>query len=373
MRIGTVPALLTAVSLLLSGCNGGGSNPDSGEDAGGDDGGDNGSIEAPLSTLGCELTERSGLNIPLPQTLITDFSVPRRLPDSINTPCPQDAIEVSPAGDRIYHSYAINILDTVLLPEGRHIEGTEVRFQDQKSDGEWDQARVLKLRTGDPESGCAEPCSMPGETSVSPDGSRVIWHALGPNCIGYQQGLPPGQLFDLDLYEAPVSNAVPGDGKALTDINSAYIEGEQWATPDGNTLYFASNRPGGPGGIDLWRARRNGDGWDTPECLPEPINSAEEEKQATISPDGEWLYFTSHRNGGMSEIWRVGINTDGTFKSQAERVITGYVGEPSFTDDGRLFFVHVEIHFDQGNFEYIDSDIYCVEPTGHALPCTRPR
>jgi hypothetical protein len=366
-------AIIWIIVLLFSGCNGNGWNPDAGEDAGGDAGGDDGSIEAPLSTLGCELTEQPGLNVTPPQTLIADFSAPRRLPDSINTPCPQDAIEVSPAGDRIYHSYSVNLLDTVLLPEGRHIVGTEVRFQDQRADGEWDPARVLQLRTGDPEAGCAEPCSMPGETRVAPDGSWVIWHALGPNCIGYQQGLPPGQLFDLDLYEAPMSNSVPGNGTALAGINSAYLEGEQWATPDSNTLYFASNRPGGVGGIDLWRAERNGGGWGTPECLPEPVNSAAEEKQATVSPDGQWIYFTSHRSGGMSEIWRVGINPDGTFGDQAEQVITGYVGEPSFTDDGRLFFVHVEIHFDQGNWEQIDSDIYCVEPAGHALPCTQPR
>ncbi len=369
------PVLLFCLSACLCCCSGSGSDGDAGWDGGdgGVDGGGDQAVSAPLSTLGCELTERSGLNITPPQTLVADFSSPRRLPDSINNPCPQDAIEVSPTGDRIYYSYAVNLLDTVLLPEGRQVVGTEVRFQDQKADGEWDQARVLQLRTGDPEAGCAEPCSLPGETRVASDGSWVIWHALGPNCIGYQQGLPPGQEFDLDLYEAPMSNSVPGEGTALVGINTAYIEGEHWATPDGSTLYFASNRSGGPGGIDLWRARRNGDGWGAPECLPEPVNSAAEEKQPAISPDGEWMYFTSHRTNGMSEIWRVGINTDGTFKSQAERVITGYVGEPSFTDDGRLFFVHVEIHFDQDGWEQIDSDIYCVEPAGHALPCTQPR
>ncbi len=346
---------------LLQGCNGNGSS------------GVQGSVEAPLSTLGCELAERTGLNITPPETLISDFSAPRRLPDSINTPCPQDAIEVSPAGDRIYFSYSVNLLDTVLISEGRHISGTEVRFQDQKPDGEWDQPRILQLRNGDPEAGCAEPCSLPGETRVAPDGSWVIWHALGPNCIGFQQGLPPGQLFDLDLYEAPMNNAVPGAGVALEGINSEYLEGEQWATPDGETLIFGSNRPGCTGGIDLWKAERNASGWGVPECLPEPVNSSAEEKQAVISPDGQWIYFTSHRSGGMAEIWRVAVNPDDTFGSVAERVITGYVGEPSFTDDGRLFFVHVEIHFDQGAWEQIDSDIYCVEPAGHALPCTQPR
>ncbi|MBW1811306.1 MAG: PD40 domain-containing protein [Deltaproteobacteria bacterium] len=144
-------------------------------------------------------------------------------------------------------------------------------------------------------------------------------------------------------------------------------------TPDGQILYFASNRPGGLGGVDLWRAQRDGNGWTSPENLPDPINSTADEKQAVISPDGLWIYFASDRNGGMTEIFRVGVNPDGTFGSEAETVLTGYTGEPSFTQDGRLFFVHVEIHFDQGTWELIDSDIYCVEPVGHSLPCTQPR
>jgi hypothetical protein len=49
------------------------------------------------------------------------------------------------------------------------------------------------------------------------------------------------------------------------------------------------------------------------------------------------------------------------------------VGEPSFAEDGRLFFVHVEIHFGQDSYEKIDTDIYCVEPSSHSIPCTQPR
>ena len=370
---------MALLGMALGACGGNDPAQDAGLDAqvdagldAGDSMGDEGPAVAPLSTLNCEMSERPGLDIVQPQVLIADFSAPRRLPDSINTPCPQDAVEMSPDGRRMIFHYSVNLIDTVLIPEGRFIEGTEVRFQEQLQDGDWEAARVLDLRRGDPEAGCAEPCSAPGETWVAPDGSRVIYHALGPNCIGYKQGLPEGQFFDLDLYEAPMTNMVPGDGVALKGINSEYIEGEQWVTGGGHTLIFASNRPGGQGGIDLWRAERTEGGWSASECLPAPVNSAGDEKQAVISPDGQWIYFASDRSG-ITGIWRVAIESDGSFGAEAEAVITGYVGEPSFTEDGRLFFVHVEVYFGEESWEVVDSDIYCVEPSDHVLPCTQWR
>jgi hypothetical protein len=80
------------------------------------------------------------------------------------------------------------------------------------------------------------------------------------------------------------------------DLNTAYLDGCPIQSPDGLSLYMASNRPGGKGGLDIWVATRSsmGDPWGAPEHLPEPINSAADDFCPTpLHADG--LLFVSRR------------------------------------------------------------------------------
>ncbi len=70
---------------------------------------------------------------------------------------------------------------------------------------------------------------------------------------------------------------------------------------NGLTLYFASDRPGGLGGMDIWKADKEGDTWGTPVNLGAPINSAAHELFPAIGRDGA-LYFSSARAGGLGEL-----------------------------------------------------------------------
>ena len=352
---GTGPyRLVAALSLVVMAC--GGTDKESNDAPGGATGGTGGTAAvatAPLSTLVCELEERSSAAEP-PTTQVPDFGEPVRL--SLDDPCPQDAVEVSPDGNRVYYSYSTNVL-SVLEAEGRMFEQVEVRYQDREDGDSWSPPRVLDLKT-------SLPGSVPGEIRVAPDGSWVVWHAIAAQNLGVVEGLPAGQTFDLDLYDAQIVNGIPGPARHLPrGINSVYLDGEHWLTDDGRTLYLASDRPGGVGGVDIWRAERAaGDDWTEPVALPPPVNSTADDLQPTLSPDGDWLYMASDR-GGATSIWRVPIVDDG-FGVEAELVLAPYVGEPSFTDDGRLFFVSVEIDFSVEPPALFDSDIYYVEPRG---------
>ncbi|RQV98378.1 carboxypeptidase regulatory-like domain-containing protein, partial [bacterium] len=63
--------------------------------------------------------------------------------------------------------------------------------------------------------------------------------------------------------------------------------------PDGNTLYFVSDRPGGFGGKDLWKVTRSSGGeWSLPENLGIKINTPADEMFPTVRSDGR-LYFSS--------------------------------------------------------------------------------
>ena len=54
-------------------------------------------------------------------------------------------------------------------------------------------------------------------------------------------------------------------------------------SPDGHTaLWFSRNRPGGPGGYDIWMSRRTGDGWGAAE--PVPFNSPGRDFDRPIRP-----------------------------------------------------------------------------------------
>lgn len=100
------------------------------------------------------------------------------------------------------------------------------------------------------------------------------------------------------IHFAPWTTAQKIDdiGGNHADLNTASLDGCPIQSPDGLSLYQASNRPGGKGGLDIWvstRARKS-DPWVSPENLPGPINSASDDFCPTpLHADG--LLFVSRR------------------------------------------------------------------------------
>lgn len=132
------------------------------------------------------------------------------------------------------------------------------------------------------------------------------------------------------------------DGKTLFlyyedgegDIYYSRLEGDQWTKPkplnrhintalfwetsasitaDGKRLYFASNRPGGYGELDLYVSELDGKGdWGKAENLGPTINTAGNEDAPFIHPDGVTLYFSSdgHPTLGNADIFVAELNND---------------------------------------------------------------
>jgi len=84
------------------------------------------------------------------------------------------------------------------------------------------------------------------------------------------------------------------------DFNGSGLDGCPFIARDDVTLYMASNRAGGHGGIDIWVARRDSpdDPWGAPENLPGPVNSPADDFCPTIDRNERTLYFVSTRAGG---------------------------------------------------------------------------
>ena len=72
-------------------------------------------------------------------------------------------------------------------------------------------------------------------------------------------------------------------------------------SPDGQWLYFTSDMPGGLGGLDIWRVRLTSAGLGGVENLGEPINTPGDEMFPTFRPNGD-LYFSSNGHPGMGGL-----------------------------------------------------------------------
>jgi OmpA-OmpF porin, OOP family len=118
--------------------------------------------------------------------------------------------------------------------------------------------------------------------------------------------------YDNDIY---VSFLLPDGswsepktlGKKINLPN--YNEMTPYLAPDGVTLYFSSNRPGGLGDNDIWMTKRldkSWQKWSDPVNLGSPINTPDWDAFFTLDAGGEYAYLTSSEGGfGQSDIVRV--------------------------------------------------------------------
>ncbi len=84
------------------------------------------------------------------------------------------------------------------------------------------------------------------------------------------------------------------------NINSKYREIGACFSPSKDTLYFASDRPGGEGGFDIYYCTRiSKDQWSKPENMGKGINTAYDENYPEMSPDGKKFRFASKGYNSM--------------------------------------------------------------------------
>lgn len=93
-------------------------------------------------------------------------------------------------------------------------------------------------------------------------------------------------------------------------VNTYYDERYPVLSPDLKTLYFSSNRPGGYGGMDLYRSRFENERWQVAENLGSVVNSSGNEIAPFIFADNESLFFSSdgHAGFGGFDFFKVNIS-----------------------------------------------------------------
>ena len=90
-------------------------------------------------------------------------------------------------------------------------------------------------------------------------------------------------------------------------VNSTGTDATPAVSKDGRSLYFASNRPDGSGGLDIWVSQWDDTTgtWGAPANVGNLVNSELTDTAPALSRDEHWLFFHSNRSGGRGgfDIW----------------------------------------------------------------------
>jgi hypothetical protein len=138
--------------------------------------------------------------------------------------------------------------------------------------------------------------------SISKDGLSLYFTSSG------SANRPSVGGLDIYVSRRPSRDAAWGIAENLGEpINSPYDEGSPMLTIDGHQMYFASNRPGGLGGNDIYVSRRHNKrddfGWKAPLNVGEGVNSPANESGPFVIEDEATgaitLYFDSNRLEGL--------------------------------------------------------------------------
>lgn len=104
----------------------------------------------------------------------------------------------------------------------------------------------------------------------------------------------------LDIYESfrdPSSGKWSKPSPFYSAINSTFDEDSPYLSPDEQTIYFSSNRPGGVGGLDIYKSVYDPAtlSWSDPENMGWPINSPDDEYHFKMNANQTSGYFVSNR------------------------------------------------------------------------------
>jgi len=127
--------------------------------------------------------------------------------------------------------------------------------------------------------------------------------------------------------------------KMKKEINTKYWEAHGFITDDGATLIFASDRPGGFGGLDLYESKLGKDGeWGEPVNMGPEINTPFNEDRPFLIKEGRILFFASqgHYNMGGYDIFRSELQYNGLWSNPEN------LGYPLNNPDDNIFFCPTE-------------------------------
>ena len=125
--------------------------------------------------------------------------------------------------------------------------------------------------------------------------------------------------------------------KLNKNINTKYWESHGFMSESGDQLIFASDRPGGFGGLDLYISKKVDGDWGPPVNIGPEINTQFNEDRPFLINNGKTLFFSSqgHENMGGYDIFRSDLQSNGLWS------VPSNLGYPLNTPDDNFFFMPV--------------------------------
>ncbi len=235
----------------------------------------------------------------------------------INSPYPEFGMVIKEDGSKLYF--------TARKPKavGNEIDQDSYYFEDiyeaSTLNGDWSRVKNL-----------GKPINTAGHEAVigfSPEEDKLLIY----------RGSNNGDIY----FSQRKGKSWQEPQKVSGAVNSKYRETSASLSPDGNTLYFTSNRPeNNKGGLDIYVSKRNSrTGWTTPKNLGKTINSPYDEEAVFMHSDGKTLYFCSkgHNSIGGYDVFKSTLD-DGKWSNPEN------LGIPINTPGDDLFMVVTADH-----------------------------
>lgn len=171
--------------------------------------------------------------------------------------------------------------------DNKFMEDIYIAYRDTES-GKWQTAERVP--------GGLNTENHDANTSISPDGKTIFIYRN----MDYKGS---GQIF----YSKMGGKGMWSVAKLVEgDVNTSYFESSACVSPDGRYLYFVSERKGGKGMGDIYRAKGKKTTFKNAESLGDVINTEDDEIGIFLHPDGKTIYFSSngHESMGGYDIFK---------------------------------------------------------------------
>lgn len=182
---------------------------------------------------------------------------------------------------------------------------------------------------------------------VGEDTTMIITTSTRKEATGDDISGITGQKFaDLFITKRDEKGKWQKSEKIEGDVNSEFEDGACAFSPDGKTMYFTrcTSDPEYPRYAAIYKSERSDASWGKPEQVIISKDTLSAYAHPAISPDGEWLYFTSNMSGGMGglDIWRFYIGKSKAKEGIIENIeainTEGDEQFPAFGPQKELFF-----------------------------------
>lgn len=205
----------------------------------------------------------------------------------VNTPGNEGAPSISADGNYMFFASCMEMSGDYGSPDRKGYGSCDI-FYSQKVNGKW----TKPVNVSPP----INTANWETQPSFSSDGKTLY----------FIRGLiSRGDIKEQDIYVSTIGE----DGRFTTPVklsdkvNTTGQEESVFIHPDNQTLYFSSDGHPGLGGLDIFMSKKQADGsWGEAVNLGYPINSYKDDNSLLVDPSGKIAYFASNREGGFGNL-----------------------------------------------------------------------